>query len=76
MISISRPACGAFSGKQLQRKTCSLPQFTEYKGVNIPILSSSMLFSKIIITILKNILIFAEKFDIIKPTGENNDFNV
>lgn len=65
MISISRPACGTFQENKYKEKLALNLKFIAF-----------LLFSKIIITIFQNILIFAKKFDIIKPTGENNDFNV
>ena len=75
-MSISRSDCGTFQENKKQRKTYSSPKFTEYKGVNILISSPFLLFNEIIITNFQNVLIFAKKFDIIKPAGENNDFNV
>ena len=75
-MSISRPDCGTFQENKYKEKLVLHPKFTEYKDVNIPILSPFLLFNEIIITNFQNVLIFAEKFDTIKPTGENNGFNV
>lgn len=76
MISINRPACGTFQENKYTEKLTLNPKFIEYKGVNNPDIISFPAFNKINITNFQNVLIFAEKFDIIKPTGENNDFNV
>ena len=60
-MSISRPDCGTFQ---------------DAKAIISRYYSPFLLFNEIIITNFQNVLIFAKKFDIIKPTGENNDFNV
>lgn len=76
MISISRPACGTFQEYKYKEKLVLSPKFTRRKGIISRYYSPFLLFNEIIITNPQNILIFAEKFDIIKPIGENNDFNV
>lgn len=75
-MSISRPACGTFQENKYKEKLVLHPNLPNTKASIIPISSHFLLFNEIIITNFQNILIFAEKFDIIKPTGENNDFNV
>ena len=75
-MSISRPACGTFQEKNTKKNLLFTLNLSNTKASIIPILSPFLLFSKIFITIFQNVLNFAEKFDKIKPTGENNDFNI
>ena len=75
-MSISRPDYGAFQVSKYKEKLALQPKFTNTKASIITISSPFLLFNEIIKINFQNVLIFAEKFDIIKPTGENNDFNV
>lgn len=75
-MSISRPARGTFQENKNKEKLVLSPKFTRRKSIISRYYSPFLLFNEIIITNSQNVLIFAEKFDTIKPTGENNDFNV
>ena len=60
-MSISRPDCGTFQVNKSKEKLVCCPKFTEYKGVNIPILSTFLLFNEIIITNLPKRIDFRRK---------------
>ena len=76
LMSISRPDCGTFQENKNKENLFFPLNLPDAKAIISRYYSPFLLFNEIIITNFQNVLIFAEKFDIIKPTGENNDFNV